>query len=257
MTINSNNFDTNIGIWVDGGTDCLRTNNATYANSPAYSMQLRDNTTTSVMSTTNQNFTSYEELTVFFAFYAVSFEAGEDFWVQISTNGGSTYTTIGDFNAGTQFTNGVHKTASVVIPGPFTSTTRVRFRADASDDGDQIYIDDVRITGCQSSGLTDNGSDERGNEGNEDGKDVGISNFVAGPNPATDNINIQFDAAGISGANVLITDLAGRVVLQNDLNVADGQNRATIPVSSLTNGLYLLRLQAGDETITVKIVLAR
>ena len=93
VTHNSQNFESSWGIWTDGGTDCARINNATYANSVPYSIQLRDNTTTSVMSTTSQNCATYTEMKVSFSYITVSFDnSNEDFWLQISTNGGSTYT---------------------------------------------------------------------------------------------------------------------------------------------------------------------
>ncbi len=149
VTINSQNFDSGWGIWTDGGTDCARINNSAYANSGTYSIQLRDNTSTSVMTTTNQNWTAYEEITVSFSFISVSFDnSNEDLWVQLSNNGGSSYTTKADYNHGVHFTNGVRVNTSVVIAGPFASNSRLRFRADASADDDQVYIDDDEITGC-------------------------------------------------------------------------------------------------------------
>jgi hypothetical protein len=256
-SINSNNFESGLGIWTDGGADCIRTNNATYANSPTYSILLRDNTTTSIMSTNNQNYSNYDELTIDFSYITVSFETGEDFWVQISTNGGSTYTTKGDFNAGTQFTNGVRKAGQVIIPGPFTANTRLRFRADASDDDDQVYIDDVAISGCLKNGVIGDNTDDRNFQGLEESAEPSISNFQAGPNPATDNLNIQFDADGIMEANMAITDLSGRVIWQKTVNTDMGFNRLSVPLGHLSNGLYLLRAKAGDESIVVKIVLAK
>ena len=38
--------------------------------------------------------TNYEEITVDFNFYSLSMEVNEDFWLQISSNGGSSYTTV-------------------------------------------------------------------------------------------------------------------------------------------------------------------
>ncbi|MBC7775288.1 MAG: T9SS type A sorting domain-containing protein [Phycisphaerae bacterium] len=256
VSINSNGFQTGFGIWTDGGEDCVRTNNATYANSPTYSILLRDNTNTSVMSTTNQNWTSYDELTVDFSYYAVSFENGEDFWLQISTNGGSSYTTVGDFNAGTQFSNGVHTSGQVVIAGPFTSNTRLRFRADASADDDRVYIDDVVITGCQQPGFNGGGGD-RNYSGLEHAEQAGITNFRAGPNPATDHINIQFDATGNLETTLQLRDLAGRLVLQQVVPAIEGENNISIPMNNLTNGLYLLSVKAGEEAIMLRVVLAK
>jgi len=256
VSINTNNFESGFGIWTDGGTDCIRTNNATYANSPTWSILLRDNTTSSVMSTTNQNWTSYDEITVDFSYYSVSFENNEDFWVQISTNGGSSYTTVGDFNAGTQFSNGVRASGQVVIPGPFTTNTRLRFRADASADDDRVYIDDVVITGCQQAGFNGGGGD-RNASGLENDEQPSIANFRAGPNPATDHVNIQFDATGNLKTTLQLRDLAGRLVLQQVVPAIEGQNNISIPMYNLTNGLYLLSVQAGEEAIMLKIVLAK
>jgi hypothetical protein len=256
VNINSNNFETGFGIWTDGGTDCIRTNNALYANSPTFSILLRDNTNTSVMTTTNQNWTSYDELTVDFSYYSVSFENGEDFWVQISTNGGTSYTTVGDFNAGTEFSNGVRKSGQVVIAGPFTANTRIRFRADASADDDRVYIDDVVITGCQQPGFQGGGS-ERNFIGLDIDEQPAISNFSAGPNPATDHINIQFDATSNLETTIQLMDLAGKLVQQQVVTAIEGQNNMTIPVNELTNGMYLLSVRAGEESILIKVVLAK
>lgn len=255
--INTNNFDSGWGIWTDGGTDCARINNATYANSGTYSIQLRDNTNTSVMSTTNQNWTSYDEVTVTFSYITVSFESGEDFWVQKSTNGGSTYTTVGDFNAGAQFTNGVRGSGTVVIPGPFTSTTRLRFRADASADDDQVYIDDVVITGCQQN-FTGDPIDRTGEEDSPATLELpGITDLQTGPNPASDVFHLRFAAEAALEAQLTITDLTGRVVLQNRLQAMEGPNQFSIPVSALANGLYVMTLRAGDEVFTEKMALSR
>ncbi|MFN0216148.1 MAG: M12 family metallo-peptidase [Saprospiraceae bacterium] len=256
VSINSNNFEAGFGIWTDGGTDCIRTNNAAYANSPTYSILLRDNTNSSVMSTTNQNWTPYDELTVDFSYYTVSFENGEDFWVQISTNGGSSYTTFGDFNAGTEFSNGIRGAGQVVIPGPFTSNTRLRFRADATADDDRVYIDDVEITGCQQPAFNGGGG-ERSYSGLGNDDQAGIINFQANPNPATDHINIQFDATGNLETTLQLRDLAGRLVLQQVVPTLEGQNNITMPLHNLTNGLYLLSVKAGKEAIMLRVVLAK
>ena len=258
-TYNTSNFDANWGIWVDGGTDCARINNATYANSPTYSIQLRDNTTTSVMSTGNLNLSAYNELTINFSYIPVSFETGEDFWLQVSTNGGSTYTTRGDFNAGTQFTNNVRQSGSVVIPGPFTSTTRLRFRADASADDDVVYIDDVVVTGCQLQGRGDALTDRENPIALEDGKDnpTGLSNVSVQPNPATEVFHLRLDAGDQGELSIQCIDLAGRVALQQQVRVEKGENRFDLPVSGLANGVYFLQLRSGEDTAVQKVLINR
>ncbi|MDX2281311.1 MAG: zinc-dependent metalloprotease [Saprospiraceae bacterium] len=257
--INSNGFDANWGIWTDGGTDCARINNATYANSPTYSIQLRDNTTTSVMTTTNQNYTTYGELTVTFSYITVSFETGEDFWLQVSTNGGSSYTTYGDFNAGTQFTNNNRASGSVVIPGPFTSNTRIRFRADASADDDVVYIDDVVITGCLNNvnGNAPERSKDDGNENALEEAQSGISNLQSGPNPTSDVFNLMFTAAAEMDVDLSISDISGRVVAQQQIRTMAGENQASMQVGHLSKGVYMVQIRAGAETYTQKMILSK
>jgi hypothetical protein len=258
-TLNSNGFDANWGIWTDGGTDCERVNNPTYANSVPFSIQLRDNTTTSVMSTVNQNYANYSELTVTFSYISVSFETGEDFWLQVSTNGGSTYTTYGDFNAGTEFVNGVRGSGSIVIPGPFTANTRIRFRADASDDDDRVFIDDVVISGCLNnvSGNIPERTNDTDLEAIEEDAPAGISNLKSGPNPSSEVFNLMFTAAAEMDVDVMINDISGRLVAQKQLRAQTGENQYSLEVGHLAKGMYWVQMRAGDDRFTLKMILSK
>jgi hypothetical protein len=256
--INSNNFDSGFGIWTDGGTDCARINNATYANSPTYSIQLRDNTNTSVMSTTSQNWTAYEELTVQFSFITVSFDnSNEDFWLQISNNGGSTYTTVGDFNFSTQFVNGVRYTGTVVIPGPFASNTRLRFRCDASADDDQVYIDDVVITGCASALVPNDPVVEARLDNTAENSYPVIDAVMISPNPAKDLLFIDYQIDMDGSVQVMMNDLAGRPVLQNKYQVSAGTQRVQLDLSAVPNGLYTVHLIGSNQSFTEKVLMVR
>ena len=261
VTHNSQNFESSWGIWTDGGTDCARVNNATYANSVPYSIQLRDNTTTSVMSTTSQNCATYTEMKVSFSYITVSFDnSNEDFWLQISTNGGSTYTTIADYNFGTQFTNGVRQNVTVTIPGPFTSTTRFRFRCDASADDDVVYIDDVVITGCQPSLFTGGGDEEilvmdASEELENPASD--IFDIKVGPNPTSDFYMVQFMAEAGVRLDYTITDMTGRVVLQERYSCREGSNQLNIGVQDLAKGTYIVSLRTALGRHVQKMIVAK
>ena len=107
VTVNSNDFEAGWGIWNDGGSDARRSSqDATYSNG-TFSIRLRDNTSTSTMTTDNLNLSSFQEITVSFSAYPRSMESGEDFWLQISTNGGGSYTTVGTWAQGSDFSNNV------------------------------------------------------------------------------------------------------------------------------------------------------
>ncbi len=71
------------------------------------------------------------------------------------------------------------------------------------------------------------------------------------PNPATDHVNLMLD--GISGpANVMITDLSGRVVQRHTLN-ANGFGAQRLDVSELNTGLYILTLEADGQRLTQRL----
>lgn len=260
VTHNSANFDASWGIWADGGTDCARVSNATYANSDPYSIQLRDNTTSSVMTTSNQNCANYTEMKVSFSFITVSFDnSGEDFWLQISTNGGSTYTTVADYNYSVQFTNGVRQDVTVTIPGPFTSTTRFRFRCDASADDDQVYIDDVIISGCEPSSFSGGGVETVASEEAAQLRTsaAGLLDFKAGPNPASDFYRVLFTAPSDMRLDYAIIDMSGTTLVQDSYDGQKGENQMDIDLQDLPDGVYLIYFKTVAGRVTEKLVLSR
>jgi len=65
----------------------------------------------------------------------------------VSTNGGSSCSTVADWDSGDEFTNGDFYPDSVIITGfTLTDQTQLRFRCDASGNSDYIYIDEVVIS---------------------------------------------------------------------------------------------------------------
>ncbi|MEM6698738.1 MAG: M36 family metallopeptidase, partial [Bacteroidota bacterium] len=150
VTIDSNDFEAGFGIWNLGGADARRNrNDGAFANSGTYCIRLRDNSgAESSMFTDNIDASAYNQLEVSFSYIVESFENVEDFFLEISTNGGSSYTIVEDWILGTDFQNDERKNELVLINTSLTSTTRVRFRSDAGANNDRVYIDDVVIKGC-------------------------------------------------------------------------------------------------------------
>jgi hypothetical protein len=141
-------FEGGFGNWNDGGTDCLLYTEGTYAHQGSNAADLQDNTTTSVMTTNNLDLSAYSEVKVDFWYICISMDkVAEDFWLQISTNGGSSFDTVEEWNLDDEFVNGTFYPDSVTITGyTLTSTTQLRFRCDASGDKDDVYIDEVLVS---------------------------------------------------------------------------------------------------------------
>lgn len=195
---------------------------------------------------------------VAFSYIAVSFEAGEDFWLQVSNNGGTSYTTVATFTQGVEFTNNVRKNATITIAGPFTSTTRFRFRADASADDDVVYIDDVVITGCQGPVAINNGASLISENTLEKMLHSDVFEVKYGPNPALDVYRVQFMAETENSLplSYAVIDMAGRVVLQDRYMANKGFNQFSIDVKGLPRGTYLFHLSTEKSRFAQKLILS-
>ncbi|MEM7792293.1 MAG: hypothetical protein AAF546_12890, partial [Verrucomicrobiota bacterium] len=102
---------------------------------------------TSVMTTDVLDLSGFSSVTVEFSYIVNSFEGIEDFWLQVSTDGGVSFSTVEEWNLGDEFSNNMRENEIVTILGSFSANTLLRFRCDASNNGDHVFIDDVVLTG--------------------------------------------------------------------------------------------------------------
>ena len=240
--INRNDFESSWGIWNDGGSDARRGIYEDFAISGEYAIRLRDNTNASIMTTDDLDLSSYDEIKVAFSYIAVSMDnANEDFWLQISTDGGNSFTTLEEWNRGDEFENEEPKSDEVTISDiNFTNNTQLRFRCDASGNSDWVYIDDVIISGCSGSS---NGNDGNGDNGdNGGGADDGEDNDET--NEMIEVINFSFEEPG-SGE------------YEHDFSIIPGWNKNGDGDSGVergwgapTDGNWLCFHNAGDNYIT-------
>ncbi len=254
MVIDSNNFDSGWGIWNDGGSDCRRSaNDSNYANSGSYCIRLRDNTSTSTMTTDNLNLAGFEEVTIDFTYYPRSMENNEDFWLQASTNGGSSYQTLVSLARGTDFNNNQRYFESVTITGTFTSTTRFRFRNDASGNSDWIYIDDVVISGCTNGAreveeiieieVIDNYSHTLPTERIEEN----ILDVNVFPNPASNYVNVVSNM----NATASLISIDGKVIATKIIN----SGNTSFDLNGLNAGIYFIQIHDGTSVVNKKLII--
>ncbi|AOW21142.1 LamG-like jellyroll fold domain-containing protein [Urechidicola croceus] len=158
-TIIYDDFESGYGNWNDGGDDCTRTNSSSSPYNPLYSINLDNNDgQNSSMTTNDLDISLFEQVDLTFDFHTIAINTNEDFWVRYSNNGGSTWTTVKRFirNSGTDtasvkyFDNGLDYTETISIDsGSYTFSTNSQFRiqCDAGDDNDDVYINEVTVTG--------------------------------------------------------------------------------------------------------------
>lgn len=76
------------------------------------------------------------------------------------------------------------------------------------------------------------------------------------PNPAVEELNLVIIAPAAEKANLVVTDLTGKVVAQQSLQLQQGSSRTSLRVASLSAGTYLVKLVCnnGCETAVKRFV---
>ncbi len=234
VVVDEEDFDSGWGIWNDGGSDCVRSTAASYANSGTRTIRLRDNTNSSVATTDALNLAGFEQVDIEFTYVGRSMENGEDFWLQASLDNGA-WQTLFTWARGTDFENLVREFEFVSITGNFTSNTRFRFRCDASSNADYVYIDDVFISGC-----TNGNTRNIGTVANE--LTAKVESMRLFPNPANQILNVGFTTPEPTEVMLQITDFTGKVVLVRELMSVSGEQLETVNTADLAAGFYFANI---------------
>src|SRR5690606_11686394 len=80
-----------------------------------------------------------------------------------------------------------------------------------------------------------------------------FDNLSVYPNPVTNILNISADLVSIADATVELYDVTGKLVYKN-AELFYNTNSATIDISTLQPGVYMLKLQTDNTVQTVKII---
>ncbi|TBM99356.1 DUF5011 domain-containing protein [Hyunsoonleella flava] len=242
-------FESGWDGWIDGGTDCARRNDSrSYEGN--FSIRIRDNSGVgSSMTYSNVDLTSFAEVQVDFYFYVYSMENNEDFWLRFFD--GSSWITVETWARAIEINNNTFYNATVVIPASvynFSSNSGFRFQCDASGNADQIFIDQVTITGFGSptgsgntlvnlGGTTKTGIDKQVEEEEE---------FIVYPNPVKGEF-INVSVPGTSNFDYKVINMIGQIV-------AEGKSTGKIKVDRIESGVYMLQVYDGDELLTKRII---
>jgi len=152
----SDSFEVNWGNYVDDNKqdlDCYRIDYPTRAYDADKAILIRDNsgTSSSFSLATGIDVTAYDTLQVDFDFYSAGMDSGESFLIEYWD--GAQWNTVGNFSLGTDFENDEFTRKSVTInkgtgAGEYTfpAAMKIKFRCDASDDDDCIYLDNIKIS---------------------------------------------------------------------------------------------------------------
>lgn len=244
-------FESNFGIWNSGGNDCNRVYAPQYANAGNYCVRIRDNEgVKSSMFTDNINLAGLSNVTFSFSFIAVGMDANEDFFLEVSTNGGSSYAVYETWSQGTDFQNNarVNVFAMPINGITWTAQSRFRIRCDASANDDAVYIDDVIIRSCLNFPSLqapvvivqpDVSNDAREFETNPDG-------VIISPNPVATELRLS--GILMEDATINVFNTSGSLMRHVRLN------ENNLDVSHLHPGLYFIRIEKEGQLIVKRFI---
>ncbi|MCF7561630.1 DUF5011 domain-containing protein [Sabulilitoribacter multivorans] len=248
VVLNEGYFETGWDSWTDGGSDCARVSSSnSYEGS--YSIRIRDNSgVASSMTLSNIDVTPYSEVVIDFYFYVFSMENGEDFWVRFFN--GSTWSTVATYVSGSGINNNTFYNASVSLTPAqynFAANAGFRFQCDASGNNDQIFIDQVTITG--NSGAARGNNDKLialGTYERPGTSDLFEDDFRVYPNPVKGDI-LNVTILGVEKFSYRIMNMIGQTITKGN---SDGE----VGVSNLEAGMYFIEVNDGEEVMTKKFI---
>ncbi len=246
-------FESGWDNWTDGGNDCARYKGSlSYEGN--YSIRIRDNSgVNSSMTSQAYDISSYDTVEVEFYFYSYSMETGEDFWLRYYD--GNSWQTVETYVSGTDFENTSFYVATVTLNKAdynFANNAQFRFQNDASANADQIFIDQVTITGktgtTSAKGILASSKTTHVRYF-DSGLELPETDFKAYPNPvAGDVLNIQLNDTEAKNVTYTISSMLGKVITRGYLT------DDYINVNNLNTGIYLLEINDGEEKMVQKFI---
>lgn len=81
------------------------------------------------------------------------------------------------------------------------------------------------------------------------------TNLHVAPNPVTDISMIMIEYAGNESiGDLTLTDVSGKVYLQNKISIQTGNSQESLDISALPNGIYVLKIVIGTTILSKRIV---
>ncbi len=120
----------------------------------------------------------------------------------------------------------------------FVNNLQAMFRF-VSDDGNNIYLDDINFYNGDETKL---GIGELGS----------LSNISLYPNPADQEVNVNFNVANAGTVSIEISDLAGKSIKKILVNASAGDNLVMVDTDNLSTGMYLMNVVSGNSSKTMQ-----
>ena len=81
--------------------------------------------------------------------------------------------------------------------------------------------------------------------------------FTVYPNPAKNQISVDFSSTNNKSSNLIISDILGKTVKEFSVNSSNGINRLEINLNNLNDGIYFVNFSNNDIKSTKKLVITK
>jgi hypothetical protein len=184
-----------------------------------------------------------------------------ELWIwNLSSGGSGTYSFLWNFGDGSSST-AAFPTHTYSGNGPYLLCLTIDDGAGCvSTSCDSVSIDNNGLyTGImgggndRQNGFTINVQDPLTSGVNEA---LDLDGIAAWPNPVVDELNIALTSAVRGTADVTVLDMSGRMVLAERRTLSDGRNQLLLQTTTLSPGLYTVRISNGNASISQRFVKA-
>jgi PKD repeat protein len=110
-----------------------------------------------------------------------------------------------------------------------------------SDEGNNLFIDEINLYqgGPESLGLNELGE---------------LENVLLFPNPADEELNVQFTVQNNSDVNLIVQDITGKSIRTEVIKASAGKNLVMMNTADLATGMYFMNIVQGESKKTVQFV---
>jgi PKD repeat protein len=129
----------------------------------------------------------------------------------------------------------------------FTSNFRYKFQFNGNG-GNNIYLDDINLyAGAPSDELVTGFAGIAEETSN-------LTEVEVYPNPTEGELNVHFSVPANEAVEIQIQDITGKIVNDQFVKAAVGSNLVLLDASTLSSGIYFLKIQAGNAIKTTQFV---
>ncbi|TWO31848.1 T9SS type A sorting domain-containing protein, partial [Seonamhaeicola sediminis] len=235
-------FETGFDGWTEGGKDVFYYSGS-FAFEGVSAIRLRDSGVSASITSPVFDLSPFNQIEVNFYFYSNGFSASDGIVLQY--NDGSGWTTVSSWQVGADFGDNTFFNAVAILDSSqytLISNGQFRIQCNASAKNDNIYVDQVIITGIvnNSANKTTTSKSSNFSDGSES------ANFVLHPNPVENVLRVRINNS--SKYSYRIINTLGKVVKYGE-NIAKD-----IDVINLESGLYFINIFNNEESLSKKFV---